>query len=149
MTPYLRHLLSYGHQTYRTCRPRGRLLYYGPVAGLRLSVWPLGGAKGFSFPLNISPIFEIYADISTVYGSTPQELQIPPCHAGIPPPIWGPAPKIEIFFDRIVTSSQNDSRCKHLRGDRGGRPLRPRKISMGLGDFFTEIGDFFDFFDVP
>ena len=38
---------------------------------------------------------------------------------------------------------------KHLHGDRGCRPLQSRKISMGLGGVFTEIGDFFDFFDVP
>ena len=74
-----------------------RAMYYGPVAGLRLSVWSLGGAKGFSFPLNISPIFEIFADISTRYCGTPQALEIPLCHAGIPTPIWGSAPQKRKF----------------------------------------------------
>jgi len=97
IAPYLRHLLSYGHQTYRFRRPRGPLLNYGPVAGLRLSVWPLGGAKGFSFPLNISQVFKIFADISTLYCSTPQALQIPPCDAGIHTPICGSAPQQKIF----------------------------------------------------
>ena len=64
-------------------------------------------------------------------------------------PHLGVSPKNEFFFDRIVTSSQIDSRCKNLHGDRGDRPLRVRKISMGFGGFFTEIGDFFEFFDVP
>jgi len=112
MTPYLRQFLSYGHQTYWTCIHRGRLLYFGPVAGLSLSVWPLGGARGFSFPLNISVIFEIFADVSTPYRSTPKGLQIPLCHAGIPTPISGPAPTKRFFFVRTVTSSQNESRRK-------------------------------------
>jgi len=129
--PYLRHLLSYGHQAFWTCRPRGRLLYYGAVADLRLSVWPLGGAKCFSFPLNISLIFEIFADVSTRYGSTRQALEIPPCLAGIPTPMWGSDPKYENFFDRIVTSFRTSYFPVLLHRTPRGCPLAQLKIWWG------------------
>jgi len=36
----------------------------GPFSGLRLSIWPLGGAKYFNGFFNISLIFETVAHIS-------------------------------------------------------------------------------------
>jgi len=94
----------------------------------------------------------MFAYISIRYGSTPQGLQIPRAMQGFRPPFGGQPPKTKIYeknFHRPVTSTQNDSRGTALHNDRGRGPLRPRKISMGLCDFFCEIGDFFDFFDVP
>ena len=51
------------YQTFRTCRPRDPLLYFGPLSSLRFPVSPLGGDKGFSLTLNISLIFKNIPDI--------------------------------------------------------------------------------------
>jgi len=83
-----------GSKTLGTWSPRGRLQYFGPVTRLRLSVWPLGGAKGFYLTLDISVVFEQVAVIFTRYGSTAQGLQIPHISEGLPPPVWGsPSPQ--------------------------------------------------------
>ena len=44
----------YGHQTFSTCTPRDRLLYYVGLSPNLFPVWPLGGAKCFFSTLNIS-----------------------------------------------------------------------------------------------
>ena len=53
---------------------------YCTVAQLQASASPFGrqGAPKVFFPLNISVIFETFADISTRRSSTRQGLQIPP-----------------------------------------------------------------------
>jgi len=89
-------------QSFWTGRARVRLLYFGPVSCLRLSIWPLGGAKYFYVFFNISLIFETVEHISIPYGSTPLGLHIPPCLARFSSPVGGRAPQNDNFCHRTI-----------------------------------------------
>jgi len=68
---------DHGPQTHSTCSPHDRLHAHGGLSHLSFSVWPLGGGERFSSTLNISAIFDIFADFFTPPCRIPRALQIP------------------------------------------------------------------------
>ena len=130
-----------------TYRPRSWLLYFGPITWLRLCVWPLGGAKGFSSTLDISVVFEAVAVIFARCGRTPQGLQIPPISEGFPPPVWGSAPPPKFFFGRKFLELCRSPVPKTLHSGPPGGPLgisptaaRGHGLFGGNWGFFSIFG---------
>ena len=120
-----------GSKTLGTWSPRGRLQYFGPVTRLRLSVWPLGGAKGFYLTLDISVVFEQVAVIFTRYGSTAQGLQIPHISEGLPPPVWGSPSPQKNFWLANFSSYVRVLGLKFCTAVRRAVPLRCPYHSLG------------------
>ena len=131
-----------------TYRPRGRLLYFNPISQLRLSIWPLGGAKEFSSTLDISVVFEPVAVIFTCCGSTPQGLQIPQSPKGFLPAFGGQPLPPNFFFGRKFLELCRSSVPKALHSGPPGGPLAiPPTVARGHG-LFGGIWGFFPFLEL-
>jgi len=120
----------YGHQSFSTCTARDRLLYYVGLSPNLFPVWPLGGAKGFFSTLNISAVFDIFADFFTASCRASWPLQIPPYLSPNLLPVWGSAPKNKFLFIEKVSSNYEFNFPYLLHDGSWGPPLTSRKISL-------------------